>query len=159
MNHKFRAWDTTKKEYSNNQIFLQTDGWILDNTIDDGRADIIIEMFTGLKDSKGVEIYCGDLLRGNIDNQKYPEYKFEGIYQVVIAGHRGVEFHFKALAWEDGVKNQIPIRQYIRSEYLYERWHNKNGVVYNEIDSGQCVESDFEVIGNIHENPNLLEQE
>lgn len=130
---------------------------ILERPISDLNADhLIIEQYTGLKDSKGVDIYEGDIVRINIINDDYPQYKFDGLYEVCLC-FRGVSFRYIKLAWEDKDKNQYPIRTHITSEHIYSRWHNKKGCHYTEVSDGkEKYSSNIEIIGNIHENPELL---
>ena len=121
----------------------------------DGRY---IEMqFTGLTDSKGVEIYAGDVVRINVANDEYPQYSFDGLYEVRHC-FRGVSFKYIKLAWEDKDANQYPIRTHITSESIYERWYDKKGCHYSELSNGKEMKStSIEVIGNICKNPELLE--
>jgi len=149
---KFRAWGP-------NSEFM----WVWDEVkhcpmqtfLNDGEK--IIMQFTGLTDSKGVEIYEGDVVRINVANGEYPQYSFDGLYEVQH-WFRGVSFKYIKLAWEDKDANQYPIRTHITSESIYERWHDKKGCHYSELSNGKEMKStSIEVIGNIHENPELLE--
>jgi len=115
-----------------------------------------VGQFTGLLDKNGAEVFEGDLLRIDITYEKYPEYSFDGIYKVSI-DHRGVQFRYVKLAWEDGDKNQYPLRVNISAQYIYERWHDVEiGCHFNEYDKGETKSKSIEIIGNIHENKELL---
>ena len=90
--------------------------------------------YTGLKDKNGKEIYEGDILRGD-------EYPFNC---------DGVDNYFAEIVWADNVCG------------FYRLTHKKTNSTVRGISHGiweQLDEDDiksFEVIGNIHDNPELL---
>lgn len=93
--------------------------------------------FTGLVDKNGKEIYEGDILRGD----EYP-YNCDG-----------VDNYFVEIVWADNVCG------------FYRITHKKPNSTVCGISHGNWSELDkediksFEVIGNIHDNPELLKTE
>ena len=93
-----------------------------------------IGQFTGLYDKNGKEIYEGDILRGN-------EYPFNC---------DGVDNYFAEIVWADNVCG------------FYRLTHKNPNSTVRGISNGNWEQLDeddiksFEVIGNIHDNPELL---
>lgn len=124
---KFRVWDkSVMRWWSKDSQYLQMDGkkihpapWsTLSAELPDD--DIIIEQYTGLKDSKGQEIYEGDIIKAI-----YPNAQFANeAEQITVV------------------------------KWAYDRW------AFNNKTAGFYFSCFFypEVIGNIHENPELLEK-
>lgn len=124
---KFRAWDKTHNCWTDHNITIGLDGWVCDHTIDDGRDDIELMQYTGLKDKNGKEIYESDVIHCIGDT-----------FPAVVV------FDEKALCWSAqlyhrGIKNELMTL----GRYIYSR--------------ERAVRSKIEVIGNIYENPELLE--
>ena len=97
---------------------------------------ITIGQYTGLKDKNGKEIYEGDILRGN-------EYPFNC---------DGVDNYFAEIVWADNVCG------------FYIVTHKKPNSTVRGIAHGNWSQLDkediesFEVIGNIHDNPELIKE-
>lgn len=127
---KFRAWDVlNKKMLSWGEVF-DLPAWEIFPGTPEQRAFEVMQ-YTGLKDRNGKEIYEGDILefRANPFDRK------RDLFQVV----------FKDGGFRDEWNNYI-------GQYLPPDIRNKQGgrVRLNEA----C-----EVVGNIYENPELLEED
>ena len=131
---KFRAWDGTK-----NRFVIETDMVHVSIAGDishcspsgiDGRNDLTLMQYTGLKDKNGVEIYEGDVLRDDTPGAGNPK---EELGQRVGP----VVYHDKTAAY---------FRKVPKGTFL-----NYPNMEYVSINTEQC-----EVIGNIYENPELL---
>lgn len=135
---KFRLWNLKNKymfSNDNEELLLNIDGsslWGHKIHYYDGTDLLEIDNFeimqyTGLKDSNGVEIYEGDIVK---------------------ASSRGIWGRFQVKWRQDGSPCWI----------MYPAW--KSGIAWSLHgtlnDKGEYID-DVEVIGNIYENPELLE--
>jgi len=116
---KFRAWDKENKDMYEWDILSQRSN-LLEAIEMDKKELWILMQYTGLKDSKGKEIYEGDVLR---------------------EPHKGFEpRQILEVFWDDEM-NSFQSRS-IDKQHLYQT----------------PLDNDFEVIGNIYENPELLNE-
>lgn len=136
---RFRAWHKPTKRMFD--VYCFTDKHIFENTLDGvgtsptnpaNMEDCVLEQCTGLKDKNGRLIYEGDIITPPLDYN------------------------------EDKVVAEIKFGN--ANDYLgfYPRWHGKyvEETKYNpgwRKDLYFWLEKGVEVVGNIHENPELLE--
>lgn len=143
---KFRAWDENNKIMHHDFQFIKSgdfgNDWII-FTSDKHKLgmnpsplenpffsqQIKIMQYTGLKDKNGKEIYEGDVCRFN-------PIKEEPVF-------------FHGLAYVDNKK--------VGGSWKIIRCDNEGGEEWG-LDSSSFWNEDFEVIGNIYENPELLEK-
>lgn len=182
----FRAWqDGQMCEIDMNSkvtlAYNKISGWNISATFDKywlmgesskKNGDFVLMQYIGLKDKNGKEIYEGDLLRviGKMGDSS--EYSFDAIYKVSPLSFEGLELHYIKLTnpEPDGVENSIPICQHpsVRFSSLTNDYVNKkyNQIAFpktmgeNRINRSCWTEhqytNDIEIIGNIHETPELL---
>lgn len=144
---KFRAWDGAKNAWLHEAKTPDMAIHLVGETIMFGelwrRPDdtgvpmeemnqVIWEQYTGLKDCNGKEIYDGDI----VVKHDYPFYS-------------------------EGNRNYVGIVNWVYAAWYYdiERVSDRvrGAAVGGMMDDDGLAGSDFEVIGNIHENPELLE--
>jgi uncharacterized phage protein (TIGR01671 family) len=145
---KFRAWDIANREMNHLpnhgidlfQLLICEDGWCIefDNSEDDKRyydeKDFVLMQYTSLKDKNGREIYEGDIILSPEDNNAQREVVFQdGMFGAMVP---------RKLYGEEGCEN-VDEFQPLDTIIDYNYWKEKPSFT-------------VEVIGNIHENPELL---
>lgn len=135
---KFRVWSEEDKEYRTDcnvcKLFNGMTGCPATIYSDEGdRFDI--EQYTGLKDKNGKEIYEGDIVERR---------KLISAREMAVPGwgKDHTEIRRAAVVYEHGMFYGRSITAGIGSDYLQDE-----------------LETDFEIIGNIHESPELLKEE
>lgn len=127
-----------------------------------------IEQYTGLKDKNGVEIFQNDLLKvkRTLNNG---EHNSEAIYRVQFGQLCGLELVFESIVENGDENNQFPIDTTLCERYrTLDLWFDGGAVTLvspdtwgeNHMSQQRWKRSDktgdIEVVGNIHENPELL---
>ncbi|HEM2742846.1 TPA: hypothetical protein U0595_000604 [Streptococcus suis] len=148
---KFRAWDTVKKAMSEVEAIVYTEERVYPFYSKVIRryipfSEAIIMQSTGVFDKNGKEIFEGDVVKFN---DTWSEYDYEGYVDGASEGENFTEI----IKTEDGFsfgRTKIP-----ESSVFY--FLNDEHMKFSEI-----VKSDdfsMVVIGNIYENPELVEVE
>jgi len=129
---KFRAWDNITKSFvlPSNLVF-RLDGHLFDREFDEELHHVELMQFTGLLDKNGKEIYADDIISNG-------EYKYR-VYAVPGG------FSIKAPYWSDDMR-ELSFDDYLIMNPL------------GEPQNISWVKDHCEVIGNIYENPELLNQ-
>lgn len=146
---KFRAWSKlASRMYIVNGLYFDR-GMVQyannDNVIRFIKLEnIILMQSTGLKDKNGQEIFEGDILKFNDEWEDYCQEGYvdgssEGINYVLI-GSEMTYFIFEKTKYPDS-----SLFYYVNEEHL----------TFQEVMEDN--EFEFEIVGNIYENPELLE--
>lgn len=144
---KYRAWSKDKKILAE---VVSIDFWS-ENTVTEyfrerDFEDVILMQSTGLEDKNGKEIFEGDILKFN---DEWNDYCYEGYVDGSTEGINYVEIERETTCFAFG-KTKISDSSLF---YLIIDEH----LSFEELIKDEDFE--FEIIGNIYENPELLEVE
>lgn len=147
---KFRAWDKETQTMLDVSLIdfkksvLVGEHWEFGETNFINFDDIHLMQSTGLKDKNGKEIFEGDILKFN---DEWADYGYEGYIEGSIEGINYVEIKREKTCFTFG-KTKLPESSLID---LVENEHYPF--------EGLLIEAsyEFEIIGNVYENPELLE--
>ncbi|ATU68959.1 hypothetical protein CT113_00880 [Levilactobacillus brevis] len=159
---KFRAWDKITKRYYSVETWHMEDEYV--DLIESNKStadpnakrfwrrisEVILEQSTGLKDVNGREIYEGDILEYYYETRGQTFYDPETLG--AVGGEPGIETAVigRVAIWPStgvvltGIKAKYP-----------EDFDSNN----SDIPKTLHVNRRFEVVGNVHENLELLEEE
>jgi len=139
---KFRLWDNTNKKMHHQGFGIDAESEIFYQPKILGKYDAlnsILDQFTGLTDKNGKEIYEGDIVKYQYHLDKNDKECFYGI----------VEYHIRTL--KEGHDNEsFHVGFILRGFDLKHKWED----YYTELPDL----NDIKKIGNIHENPELLNE-
>ena len=150
---RFRAWDKIHKtmyevddimsiDFGRSEISVKT--LFFDQTNRYDFDDIVLMQSTGLTDKNDKEIFEGDILKFN---DEWEEYCYEGYIDGSSYGVNYVEIEKETTCFGFG-KTKIP-------ESSLFNLVNDEHLTFKELITDTSFE--FEIIGNIHTNPELLE--
>lgn len=139
---KFRAWNEEAKEIEVFKTYEEISELFLALSADDGFYSIM--QSTGLFDKNGTEIFEGDILKFN---DEWADYGYEGYVDGSIDGINYVEIKAETTYFTFG-KTRVPESSLTD---LVENEHYS----FEELVNDKSYE--FEIIGNIYENKELLE--
>ena len=149
---RYRAWDRSKKEMFKDTFAITESGQVVvveqesvvsypDYVFVD---HLVIMQSTGLHDKNGKEIFEGDILKFN---DEWADYGYEGYVDGSIDGINYVEIKAETTYFTFG-KTRVPESSLTD---LVENEHYS----FEELVNDKSYE--FEIIGNIYENKELLE--
>lgn len=150
---KFRVWDIENKEFRDDEHFINPNGDLIVFGFNGGFVLDMdyyrVEQFTGLKDKNGKEIYEHDVINFDWRLQATSELYADDCENIkgVVKFQNGkyvVRFFNDSMSFDLSDVNQSTFERFWRETYVSAK-------------DDYFKMTGFEVVGNIHENPELLD--
>ena len=160
---KFRVWDTQTKRYLYQAEYIATQyGYLMHDHpyklclnypdthidftpeeayVDYHRQRLVMEQFTGLLDKDGKEIYEGDIIRFSIHGVPHGRYREDNIVEPV---------------WYSDEQAAFVFGKYVVPEETNQYGHKVGGYTWWYSMSDDVDKETLEVMGNVHQNPELV---
>lgn len=134
---KFRAWVSKDSAMIQHREVIERAHNQFSDSLDDGNTDVIMQ-YIGIKDKNRKEIYTGDIVKTQaVSDYSWNEDDTSKDINYIVGFHNGTYCLFSNL------ESQYPIRQ----------WKDGTNDWYG---IENCETFLMEVVGNIYENPELL---
>jgi uncharacterized phage protein (TIGR01671 family) len=140
--YRFRMWDTIEKLFMNGSRIIESR---INDLNKNGRW--IYQQWTGLKDKNDKEIFEGDVLKVPVDINQEVHGNYS-IHEVIIKKGIIITSYLKS------EKGQILPKGYTAGFLLDSYNFDNKTFLFNDNPS---MDTNVEIIGNIYENPELLE--
>ena len=135
---KFRCWDKDAERWLSDEFLIDASGVLCENECMTMRGDFVLEQYTSLKDTSGKEVYEGDIVRWD-DASGGKTWRVAEV--IAEPGHftfRIIPSQCVGCFKDEPHSHRFPLGSFIYCPDIGE---------YGNI---------MEVIGNIHQNPELL---
>lgn len=133
---EFRAWDKVLNKFITDECKIYLNGCVSIEGFGWATEQVVLEQYTGLKDKNGKKIFEGDILKTEVHKGFISNLKHEDEYVGNVVFEDGSFFI--------GINENFGYgMEFHTKDLLYER------IIF--------VGSDVEIIGNIHQNKELLD--
>jgi uncharacterized phage protein (TIGR01671 family) len=127
---KFRAWNSVTRSFMNpSNLVLRLDGHLFDRELDEELHHVELMQFTSLKDKNGKDIYSDNIIS-------------DGKYRCRVYAMYG-GFAIKAPSWSKDMSDMGQGDDLVMQPLA-------------DAQTASYVSQSMEIIGSIHENPELL---